>query len=160
MQQIKKMGPIGNLLGMMPGMPKEVRDVEIEDHHVARLEAIIRSMTVAERAEPKIIDASRRSRIAEGSGMKPSDVSALVDQFSEMKKMMAKLGMTPKSNKKSKKGKKNKRKRGGGRTTAKGKVALADPTKVLNEGLDEISDLKLPGLDIADPRLQGDGADQ
>ena len=160
MQQIKKMGPIGNLLGMMPGMPKEVRDVEIEDHHVSRLEAIIRSMTVAERADPKMIDASRRSRIANGSGMKPSDVSALVDQFTEMKKMMAKLGMTPKASKKGKKGKKNKRKRGGGRTTAKGKAALADPTKVLNEGLDEINDLKLPGLDLPDPRLAGEADDQ
>ncbi len=155
MQQIKKMGPIGNLLGMMPGMPKEVRDIEIEDHHVNRLEAIIRSMTVAERADPKIIDASRRTRIADGSGMKPSDVSALVDQFSEMKKMMAKLGVTPKPKSKRKGGKKSKRKRGGGRTTVKGKAPLADPSKVLNDGLDDITDLKLPGLDIEDPRTIG-----
>ncbi len=151
MQQIKKMGPIGNLLGMMPGVPKEVRDVEIEDHHVNRLEAIIRSMTPAERADPKIIDASRRARIADGSGMKQQDVTALVTQFSEMKKMMAKLGVTPKAKSK-RKGKKNKRKRGGGRTTAKGKQALADPTVVLNEGLDDINDLKLPGLEFEDPR--------
>ncbi len=154
MQQIKKMGPIGNLLGMMPGMPKEVRDVEIEDHHVNRLEAIIRSMTVEERTDPKIIDASRRTRIANGSGMKPQDVSALVTQFTEMKKMMAKLGVTPKAKPK-RKGKKNKRKRGGGRTTSKGKQALADPTAVLNEGLDDITDLKLPGLEIEDPRTSG-----
>ncbi len=155
MQQIKKMGPIGNLLGMMPGMPKEVRDVEIEDHHVNRLEAIIRSMTVEERTDPKIIDASRRNRIAKGSGMEPGDVNALVTQFTEMKKMMTKLGVTPKSNKKKRKGSKKGRRRGG-RTTAKGPAALADPTKVLNEGLDEISDLKLPGLDIADPRESAD----
>ena len=95
MQQIKKMGPLGNIIGMLPGVPKEVRDVEIEDKQVDRLEAIIRSMTMEERAKPTIIDASRRARIANGSGMKPSDVSALVDQFSEMQKMMKKFGMTP-----------------------------------------------------------------
>ena len=160
MQQIKKMGPIGNLLGMMPGMPKEVRDVEIEDHHVNRLEAIIRSMTIQERTEPKIIDASRRTRIAAGSGMKPSDVSALVDQFSEMKKMMSKLGMTPGKTKSKRKGSKKSKRKRGGRTTAKGKTPLADPTKVLNEGLDEISDLKLPGLDLQDPRTLVDELDE
>ena len=83
--------------------------------------------------------------------MKQQDVTALVTQFSEMKKMMAKLGVTPKAKSK-RKGKKNKRKRGGGRTTAKGKQALADPTVVLNEGLDDINDLKLPGLEFEDPR--------
>ena len=152
MQQIKKMGPIGNILGMMPGIPKEVRDVEIEDSHVNRIEAIIKSMTVEERAEPKIIDASRRNRIAAGSGMSAQDVSALVTQFTEMKKMMTKLGVTPKTKSKRKGGKKNKRKRGGGRTTAKGKQAMADPTQVLNDGLDDINDLKLPGLEFEDPR--------
>ena len=152
MQQIKKMGPIGNILGMMPGIPKEVRDVEIEDSHVNRIEAIIKSMTVEERAEPKIIDASRRNRIAAGSGMSAQDVSALVTQFTEMKKMMTKLGVTPKTRSKRKGGKKNKRKRSGGRTTAKGKQAMADPTQVLNDGLDDINDLKLPGLEFEDPR--------
>lgn len=152
MQQIKKMGPIGNILGMMPGIPKEVRDVEIEDSHVNRIEAIIKSMTVEERAEPKIIDASRRNRIAAGSGMSAQDVSALVTQFTEMKKMMTKLGVTPKTKSKRKGGKKNKRKRSGGRTTAKGKQAMADPTQVLNDGLDDINDLKLPGLEFEDPR--------
>ena len=65
MQQIKKMGPIGNLMGMMPGIPKEARDVEIDDRQIARIEGIIRSMTPAERADPDLIDglaasASRR----------------------------------------------------------------------------------------------------
>ena len=83
--------------------------------------------------------------------MKQQDVSALVDQFSEMKKMMTKLGVNPKSSSK-RKGKKNRKRKRGGRTTAKGKGPMADPTQVLNEGLDEINDLKLPGLDFEDPR--------
>jgi len=146
MQQIKKMGPIGNLLGMMPGVPKEVRDVEIEDKQVDRLEAIIRSMTSEERANPQMIDASRRSRIANGSGMKPQDVSALVTQFNEMQKMMKKFGMSPqKAKSKSRKGKKSKKRRGG-RTTNKGPAPMADPTVLMNEGIDELSSLRLPGL--------------
>ena len=145
MQQIKKMGSLGSIIGMLPGMPKEVRDVEIEDKQVDRLEAIIRSMTVEERAKPAIIDASRRSRIAAGSGMKPQDVSALVTQFNEMQKMMKKFGMAPpKGKSKGRKGKKKKRR--GGRTTAKGPAPMADPSVLMNESIDEISSLKLPGL--------------
>ena len=147
------MGPLGNIIGMLPGVPKEVRDVEIEDKQVDRLEAIIRSMTMEERAKPTIIDASRRARIANGSGMKPSDVSALVDQFSEMQKMMKKFGMTPpKGKSKNRKGKgkgKNKRKRGG-RTTAKGPAPMADPSVLMNESMEEIADLRLPGLPTPD----------
>lgn len=145
MQQIKKMGSIGSIIGMLPGMPKEVRDVEIEDKQVDRLEAIIRSMTVEERAKPAMIDASRRSRIAAGSGMKPQDVSALVTQFNEMQKMMKKFGMSPPKGK-SKKGKGKKKKRRGGRTTAKGPAPMADPSVLMNESMEEISSLKLPGL--------------
>ena len=146
MQQIKKMGPIGNLLGMMPGIPKEVKDVEIEDSQVARLEAIIKSMTPGEREDPKIIDASRRARIASGSGMKPQDVSSLVTQFNEMQKMMKQFGMTPKKqNRKGSKKKKRKR-RGGGRTTAKGAAPMANPTALMEEGMEELEGLRLPGL--------------
>lgn len=145
MQQIKKMGPIGNLLGMMPGVPKEVRDVEIEDSQIARLEAIIRSMTVEERTKPDLIDASRRSRIAKGSGTQPQDVSALVKQFNEMQKMMKQFGMTPKKSSKRKSGKKNKRRRGG-RTTSKGPAPMADPSVLMNESIEELSSLRLPGL--------------
>lgn len=148
MQQIKKMGPIGNLLGMMPGIPKEVKDVEIEDSQIARLEAIIKSMTLAEREDPKIIDASRRSRIAKGSGMKPQDVTALVTQFSEMQKMMKQFGMAPpksSSKRKGKGSKKNKRRRGG-RTTAKGPAPMANPTALMEESMEEVQGLRLPGL--------------
>ena len=147
MQQIKKMGPLGNLIGMMPGMPKEVRDVEIEDSQVNRLEAIIRSMTIEERAKPEIIDGSRRQRIANGSGMKPQDVTSLVKQFGEMQKMMKQLGMTPKKPKRKGSGGKNKRSRGGGRTTPKGGVALGDPAAVLAEEAEKYAGLTLPGLD-------------
>ncbi len=145
MQQIKKMGPIGNLLGMMPGIPKEVRDVEIEDSQIARLEAIIRSMTLEERAKPDVIDGSRRNRIAKGSGTQAQDVTALVKQFNEMQKMMKQFGMSPKKAKK-KGGKKNKRRRGGGRTTAKGPAPMADPSVLMNESIEELSSLRLPGL--------------
>jgi len=148
MQQIKKMGPLGNLIGMMPGMPKEVKDVEIEDSHVARLEAIIRSMTPEERAKPEIIDGSRRLRIANGSGAQPQDVNGLVKQFAEMQKMMKQFGMTPKKPKR--KGGKKSKKRRGGRTTAKGPAPMADPSVLLDEGLAELESLpgglRLPGL--------------
>ncbi len=68
MQQLKKMGPLGNLLGMMPGMPKELKGAEIGDDDLKPVEAIIRSMTLEERAQPQLINGSRRSRIANGSG--------------------------------------------------------------------------------------------
>ena len=119
MQQIKKMGPLQNLVGMLPGLPKEMRDVDIDDREIGRIEAIIRSMTPTERADPKIIDASRRSRIAAGSGTNPTQVSGLISQFSEMQKMMKRFGGM--GTKKAKGGRKNKKKgKGGGRTTAKG----------------------------------------
>jgi len=146
MQQIKKMGSIGSLLGMMPGIPKEVRDVEIEDSQIARLEAIIRSMTPAEREDPGLIDASRRLRIAKGSGMQPKDVSALVTQFNEMQKMMKQFGMTPKSSSKRKGNKKKNKRRRGGRTTAKGAAPMANPSVLMEESIDEIQGLRLPGL--------------
>ena len=104
---------------MMPGVPKEVKDVEIDDREIGRIEAIIRSMTSAERADPDIIDPSRRERIAAGSGTKSSDVANLITQFREMRKVMKQFsGM---GSKKRSKGRKNKKKgKGGGRTTPKG----------------------------------------
>ena len=72
MQQLKKMGPLSGIIGMLPGMPKEVKDAEIGDDEMAPVEAIIRSMTAAERVDPKIIDGSRRRRIADGSGTSPN----------------------------------------------------------------------------------------
>jgi signal recognition particle subunit SRP54 len=99
MQQLKKMGPLGNLLGMMPGMPKELKGAEIGDDDLKPVEAIIRSMTLDERAMPQLINGSRRTRIANGSGTSPSDVNRLVKQFAEMQKMMKRFGMTGKGKK-------------------------------------------------------------
>ena len=92
MQAVKKMGPINNLLGMMPGMPKELKGAKIEDDQLSRVEAIIRSMTPVERRKPEIINGSRRLRIANGSGTSTGEVNRLVKQFSEMQKMMKRFG--------------------------------------------------------------------
>jgi signal recognition particle subunit SRP54 len=90
---IRRMGPIGNLLGMMPGMG-QMKDAisQIDDKDLDRTAAIIRSMTVAERENPKMINGSRRLRIANGSGVKVNDVNQLVDRFFEARKMMGQLG--------------------------------------------------------------------
>jgi signal recognition particle subunit SRP54 len=96
MQQIKKMGSLGSLLGMMPGMPKELKGAKIDDDDLKPIEAIIRSMTPQERAQPMIINGSRRQRIANGSGTEVGDVNRLVKQFGEMQKMMKKMGMAGK----------------------------------------------------------------
>jgi signal recognition particle subunit SRP54 len=138
MQQIKKMGNLQNLMGMMPGIGKQLKDVEIDDRQIARVEGLIRSMTLAERVSPEIIDASRRQRIATGSGMAPSDVKNLIEQFKQMRTMMKGLGGsgTKKINKGAR-GRKS-RQRGGGRTTPKG------PAKV------QKTPLSLPGLETGD----------
>jgi signal recognition particle subunit SRP54 len=106
MQALKKMGPLGNLMGMMPGMPKELKGAEIGDDQLKPVEAIIRSMTPQERRKPEIINGSRRNRIAMGSGTTVGDVNRLVKQFSEMQKMMKRMGaMSARPGKKGKKGK-------------------------------------------------------
>ena len=92
MAQVKKMGSLGSLMKMMPGMPKELRNTEIDDRELARVEGIIHSMTLAERRDPKLIDGSRRLRIATGSGVSTSEVNALLKQFGEMQKMMKRFG--------------------------------------------------------------------
>ncbi len=155
MQQLKKMGPLNNLIGLMPGMPKEIRDVEIEDKQVNQIEAIIRSMTLEERANPDIIDASRRARIATGSGTNPTQVSGLVNQFSEMRKMMKRFGgMGTKKTRRDRRGKKKKgakgRKGGGGRVTPKG-GGRHQSGRVTPKGTkDGKAPLMLPGLDRLD----------
>jgi signal recognition particle subunit SRP54 len=92
MQALKKMGPLKGVLGMMPGMPKELKDAEIDDDALVPIEAIIHSMTPDERARPQIINGSRRARIAKGCGREPGEVTRLVKQFSEMQKMMKRMG--------------------------------------------------------------------
>jgi signal recognition particle subunit SRP54 len=124
MQQLKKMGPLSGLVGMIPGMPKELKGAQIEDEQIARVEAIIRSMTPGERANVDLIDGSRRSRIAKGSGSDPGEVSQLVKQFKEMQKMMKRIpGMS--GTKKGRGGKKKGKK--GGRVTAPPTAAPGKP---------------------------------
>lgn len=89
MQQIKKMGGIGDILKMMPGgMGGGMKDVEIDENAMAGVEAIIYSMTKAERSNPDILNPSRKKRIAKGAGVDISEVNKLVKQFEQMKKMM------------------------------------------------------------------------
>lgn len=91
MAKIKKMGSFKKILGMIPGIPKEVRDAEIDEKQVDRLNAIITSMTPRERRNPKILNASRRKRIAKGSGNRVEDINRFMNQFEQMQKMMKKV---------------------------------------------------------------------
>jgi signal recognition particle subunit SRP54 len=91
MKQVRKMGPLGNLLKMMPGVGSQLGNIQVSDKELDRLEAIILSMTPAERANPQIIDGSRRRRIARGSGTTVQAVSHLVKQFAQMKKLMKQM---------------------------------------------------------------------
>ena len=113
MQQVKKMGPLQNLVAMMPGIPKEVKEADIDDRELARVEAMIRSMTPGERNDPAIINGSRRLRIANGSGATTSEVNLLLKQFKEVQRVMGQAGMGA-ITRKAKKGKKGKK---GGRVT-------------------------------------------
>jgi signal recognition particle subunit SRP54 len=88
MQQVRKMGPIQNLVGMMPGLPKEARDAEVDESQLGRIEAIIRSMTPEERRNPAVINGSRRLRIARGSGTSTQDVNGMLKQFKMVQQMM------------------------------------------------------------------------
>jgi signal recognition particle subunit SRP54 len=141
MQQIKKMGSLNKLLGMMPGVPKELKNVQIEDKQLARVEGIIHSMTRAERTEPDLIDASRRARIARGSGVDPNEVTALVKQFIEMRRMMKQMGGFGTKRMKSKRKDKGGKKPGPSRGGSTGRVTPKGPAKVPK------MPLSLPGLD-------------
>lgn len=103
MKQIKKMGPIKQIVGMLPGVGDKIKDVDIDDRQILRIEALITSMTPAERAKPSIINPSRKKRIAAGSGNSVADVNRLLKQFEEMQKMMKQLGVMGRNQK----GKKN-----------------------------------------------------
>ncbi|MBN6056307.1 signal recognition particle protein, partial [Nonomuraea sp. RK-328] len=137
MMMVQKMGPIKNLLGMMPGMG-QMRDQlnSIDDRDLDRIAAIIRSMTPAERQDPKIINGSRRARIASGSGVTVTAVSNLVTRFFEAQKMMKRVaggmglpgmpGGKGKAAKAQKKAKKGRRVSGDPRKAALGKSQAAD----------------------------------
>jgi signal recognition particle subunit SRP54 len=140
MAQVKKMGNLGSLMKMMPGMPKELRNQEIDDRELSKIEGIIHSMTLEERRNPKIIDGSRKLRISRGAGVDVTTVNALLKQFGEMQKMMKGMG----AGMLGRGGKKGKKKVKGGRTTPKGggpKFTLP-PSAVGGEK----PEFKLPGL--------------
>ncbi|HRX01087.1 MAG TPA: signal recognition particle protein, partial [Cyclobacteriaceae bacterium] len=88
LEQIKKMGDMKSLLGMIPGMSKAMKGVDIDDNSFKPIEAIIRSMTNEERENPELINASRKNRIAAGSGNSVQQVNQLLKQFDQMRKMM------------------------------------------------------------------------
>ncbi|AKK11387.1 signal recognition particle protein [Corynebacterium uterequi] len=117
LMMIRQMGPLGNILKMLPG-GKQMNDIAdmVDEKQLDRIQAIIRGMTPAEREDPKILNASRRKRIANGSGVSVSDVNQLVERFFEAKKMMTKMagqmgmgGMQRSATKKKPKGRKNKK---------------------------------------------------
>jgi signal recognition particle subunit SRP54 len=157
MLAIRKMGPIGNLLGMLPGAG-QMKDAlaAVDDSQLDRVQAIIRGMTPQERAEPKIINASRRLRIANGSGVTVSEVNQLVDRFFEARKMMSQMagqmgmpfgrkGSSRKNAKNKKKGKK------GGRGPTPPKVKSPFGAGV-PEGFPDLSNMP-KGLDELPPGL-------
>ncbi|MEG1020813.1 MAG: signal recognition particle protein, partial [Myroides sp.] len=87
-QQVKKMGSMKDLVGMIPGVGKAMKDIEIEDDAFKHIEAIIHSMTPVERKKPTLLDAKRKLRIAKGSGTDIQQVNQLLKQFDQMSKMM------------------------------------------------------------------------
>jgi len=91
MRQIKKMGPLQNVLGMLPGIGSKLKDVEVDENALKKPEAIICSMTLKERKNPGILNASRRKRIAAGAGVTVQDVNALIRQFEQMQKMVKQM---------------------------------------------------------------------
>ena len=137
------MGPLSNVMGMVPGMAQQMRgvDTEVDERRIDRIEGIIQSMTPGERADPDVIDGSRRARIAAGSGTQPNEINQLVRQFREMRKMMKQMGGGKGSGRKGS-GRKGRKGRGG-RTTARGPVPI-----------DKKKGLSLPGLgDLPDEGL-------
>jgi signal recognition particle subunit SRP54 len=91
MQEVRKLGPLQDLLAMLPGVPggkNALKDIEVDDGQLSRAEAIIRSMTGEERRNPAIIGGSRRLRIARGSGVTTADVNSLLKEFDQARKMM------------------------------------------------------------------------
>ena len=164
MMMVRRMGPIGNLLGMLPGMG-QIKDQisQIDDRDLDRIAAIIRSMTPAERQDPKIINGSRRLRISRGAGVSVQEVNNLVDRFFEARKMMKQMagslpGMRRMTKKAGKKGNKKGKAKGGGRPAGMPRIpggglpAGFDPSALqlppgmkLPPGISpDLSNLKLP----------------
>ena len=96
LQQMKKMGPMKDVLGMMPGVGAKLKGIDVDDRKLKWIEAIINSMTPEERSNPEIMNGSRRERVAKGAGRNVQEVNQLLKQFSMMKKMMKKMNKTTK----------------------------------------------------------------
>jgi signal recognition particle subunit SRP54 len=155
---VRRMGPIANVLAMMPGMG-QMKDqlADLDDSHFDRVAAIIRSMTPAERANPKIINGSRRARIANGSGVTVMDVNQLLNRFVDAQKMMQQMGGAmglPGTRRKATKSPKNKRKnskgknsRSGGAMRAGGLTGAGGPAGRLPGGFPGAMPQLPPGLD-------------
>ncbi|HEY0638091.1 MAG TPA: signal recognition particle protein [Pseudonocardiaceae bacterium] len=158
MLAVRRMGPIANLLGMLPGAG-QMKDqlAQLDEKHLDRVQAIIRGMTPAERADPKIINASRRQRIARGSGVTVSEVNDLVNRFFDARKMMQQMagrfGLpgTGGRNAKGRRGKKGKAK---GRGPTPPKVRGGLPGMGLPGGMPDLSKMP-PGLNELPPGLAG-----
>ena len=90
-QQLKKMGSMKQLLGMLPGVGNQIKDMDIDEKQFSRIEAIIQSMTMKERTKPDLLNASRRKRIAKGSGTSVEEVNKLMKQYEQMKKMFKQM---------------------------------------------------------------------
>ena len=91
LQAVKKMGPLDQLIGMIPGAGKAMKGMQVDDNAFGQVEAIISSMTLEERRRPQVLNGSRRKRIAHGSGTTIQDVNRLVKQFQQMQKMMKQM---------------------------------------------------------------------
>jgi signal recognition particle subunit SRP54 len=156
MMAVRRMGPLANLLGMLPGAGAMKEQLgQVDEKQLDRVQAIIRGMTPAERADPKIINASRRLRIATGSGVKVSEVNQLVDRFFDARKMMAQMagrfGLpgAGSATRKAVKGKKGKKGKGSGRGPTPPKIRGGLPG-----GFPGLAGMP-PGLDQLPPGLEG-----
>ena len=164
LRQLQNLGSLQSLVSMVPGMNRQLKDAEIDESRLVRVTGMIHSMTPQERADPDIIDASRRRRIAAGSGSRSGDVKSLVDQFKQMRTMMkgmGGLGAKPGRSAKGQRGPGGRRAGGraasGGRVTAPGGRAqqggrTSSGGRTTPKGPAPIPPLSLPGLESGDFR--------
>ena len=145
LRQVRQMGNLSSIMSMMPGVPKEMKNAEIDEREIDRVEAIVLSMTPGERLDPDLVDGSRRARIAKGSGTSPAQVSNLLKQFKEMRKMMKGMsGLGTKAKSRKGKGKKNKKGKKGTHRSGNSRVQTKDAPKIPHLSIDDL-DITLPG---------------
>jgi len=147
LRALRKMGSISSIMGMVPGMASQVRDLDeaVDERRIDRIEGIINSMTPSERLGPDVIDGSRRARIAAGSGTQVGEINELVKQFREMRKIMKQMGGRGPG--RSKAGRARKKKGRGGRVTAAGPAPIDKKKGLSLPGLGDLpGDLDLTGI--------------